>query len=75
MEPDWPVLVEYGSGGQVALITLNRPAPTPITTTEMGAADRDPGDDGIHAAVRVAIVAGAGDRAFSVAATCASART
>jgi enoyl-CoA hydratase len=35
-EPDSPVLVEYDSGGQVAVITLNRPHDNAITT-EMGA--------------------------------------
>ena len=52
--------------GAIALITLNRPHADNAITTEMGAADRDPGDDRGPSAVRVAIITGAGERAFSV---------
>ncbi|MDF2712949.1 MAG: hypothetical protein K0R62_8601, partial [Nonomuraea muscovyensis] len=66
-EPDSPVLVEYGSGGQVALITLNRPHADNAITTEMGARLTEILETiAVRPAVRVAIITGAGDRAFSV---------
>jgi enoyl-CoA hydratase len=61
------VLVEYGSGGQVALITLNRPHADNAITTEMGARLTEILETiAVRPAVRVAIITGAGDRAFSV---------
>ena len=66
-EPDELVLVEYVSGGRVAIITLNRPHADNAITTELAAqlieiletiAARPP--------CAVAIITGAGDRAFSV---------
>jgi enoyl-CoA hydratase len=66
-EPDQLVLVEYVSGGRVAIVTLNRPHADNAITTELAAqlieilvtiAARP--------SVRVAIITGAGDRAFSV---------
>src|SRR5215211_1830056 len=66
-EPDSPVLVEYGSGGQVALITLNRPHADNAITTEMGARLTEILETiAVRPAVRVAVITGAGDRAFSV---------
>ena len=61
------MLVEYGSGGRVALITLNRPHADNAITTEMGARLTEILETiAVRPAVRVAIITGAGDRAFSV---------
>jgi enoyl-CoA hydratase len=61
------VLVEYGSGGRVALIMLNRPHADNAITTEMGARLTEILETiAVRPAVRVAIITGAGDRAFSV---------
>jgi enoyl-CoA hydratase len=66
-EPDRPVLVEYISGGRVAVITLNRPHADNAITTEMGALLTEILETiAVSPAVRVAIITGAGDRAFSV---------
>jgi enoyl-CoA hydratase len=66
-EPDLPVLVEYVSGGRVALITLNRPDADNAITTEMGALLTEILETiAVRPAIRVAIITGAGDRAFSV---------
>ena len=65
-EPDSPVLVEYDSGGRLAVITLNRPHDNAITT-EMGARLTEVLETiAVRPTVRVAIITGAGDRAFSV---------
>jgi enoyl-CoA hydratase len=66
-EPDESVLVEYVSEGRVAVITLNRPHADNAITTEMGA--RLTGileTIAVKTSVRVAVVTGAGQRAFSV---------
>ncbi|WP_170308773.1 enoyl-CoA hydratase/isomerase family protein [Pseudonocardia hierapolitana] len=61
------MLVDYGSGGRVALITLNRPHTDNAITTEMGARLTEVLETiAVRPAVRVAIITGAGDRAFSV---------
>ena len=66
-EPDSPVLVDYLSEGQVALITLNRPHADNAITTEMGARLTEIVETiAVHPAVRVVILTGAGERAFSV---------
>jgi len=66
-EPDRPVLLEYLVDGQVALITLNRPHADNAITTEMGAALTMVLEEiAVRPAVRVAVLTGAGDRAFSV---------
>ena len=66
-EPDQPVLVEYVSGGRVALITLNRPHADNAITTELAASLIEILETiAARASVRVAILTGAGDRAFSV---------
>jgi enoyl-CoA hydratase len=66
-EPEQPVLVDYVCDGRVAVVTLNRPHADNAITTELAAhliealetiAARVP--------VRVAILRGAGERAFSV---------
>jgi enoyl-CoA hydratase len=66
-EPDSPVLVDYLDEGQVALITLNRPHADNAITTEMGARLTEIVETiAVRTAVRVVILTGAGDRAFSV---------
>ena len=66
-EPDQPVLVEYLSGGTVALITLNRPHADNAITTELAALLIEILETiAARVTVRVAIITGAGDRAFSV---------
>ena len=66
-EPDQPVLVDYDADGRVAVITLNRPHVDNAITTEMGALLTEILETiAVRPAVRVAIITGAGDRAFSV---------
>ncbi|WP_329005721.1 enoyl-CoA hydratase-related protein [Kribbella sp. NBC_00709] len=66
-EPDSSVLVDYVSGDRVAVITLNRPHADNAITTEMGARLTDVVETiAVHPAVRVVILTGAGDKAFSV---------
>ena len=66
-EPDQPVLVDYLADGHVALITLNRPHADNAITTEMGARLTEILETiAVSSAVRVAIITGAGTRAFSV---------
>ena len=66
-EPDQLVLVEYVSGGRVAIITLNRPHADNAITTELAAQLIEILDTiAARPSVRVAILTGAGDRAFSV---------
>jgi enoyl-CoA hydratase len=66
-EPDELVLVEYVSGGRVALITLNRPHADNAVTTELAAQLIEVLETiAARPTVRVAILTGAGDRAFSV---------
>ncbi len=66
-EPDRLVLVEYVSGGRVAIITLNRPHADNAITTELAAQLIEILETiAAHPSVRCAILAGAGDRAFSV---------
>lgn len=66
-EPGSPVLVDYLSEGQVALITLNRPHADNAITTEMGARLTEVVETiAVRPAVRVVILTGAGERAFSV---------
>ncbi len=66
-EPDSPVLVEYLFGDRVALITLNRPQADNAITTEMGARLTEVLETlAVRPAVRVAVITGAGTRAFSV---------
>jgi enoyl-CoA hydratase len=66
-EPDQLVLVEYVSGGRVAIITLNRPHADNAITTELAAQLIEVLETiAARSTVRVAIITGAGDRAFSV---------
>jgi enoyl-CoA hydratase len=61
------VLVDYGSEGRVAVITLNRPHADNAITTEMGARLTEVLETiAVRPTVRVAIITGAGERAFSV---------
>ena len=66
-EPEQPVLVDYVAEGRVALITLNRPHADNAITTEMGARLTEILETvAVRASVRVAVITGAGTRAFSV---------
>lgn len=66
-EPDRLVLVEYVSGGRIAIITLNRPHADNAITTELAAQLIEILETiAARPTVRVAILTGAGDRAFSV---------
>ena len=66
-EPDQLVLVEYVSGGRLAIITLNRPHADNAITTELAAQLIEILETvAARPSVRVAILTGAGDRAFSV---------
>jgi enoyl-CoA hydratase/carnithine racemase len=66
-EPDQLVLVAYVSGGRVAVITLNRPHADNAITTELAAQLIEVLETiAARPSVRVAILTGAGDRAFSV---------
>ena len=66
-EPAQLVLLEYISGGRVALVTLNRPHADNAITTELAAQLIEVLETiAARTSVRVAILTGAGDRAFSV---------
>ena len=66
-EPEHPVLVEYVSDGRVAVVTLNRPHADNAITTELAAHLIEALETiAARVEVRVAILRGAGERAFSV---------
>jgi enoyl-CoA hydratase len=66
-EPESSVLVDYLAGDSIALITLNRPQADNAITTEMGASLTAIVDSiAVRTAVRVVVLTGAGERAFSV---------
>jgi enoyl-CoA hydratase len=66
-EPDSPVLLDYVSGDRVAVITLNRPHADNAITTELGARLTEVVETiAVRTAVRVVVLTGAGERAFSV---------
>ena len=66
-EPNQLVLVDYVSEGRVAIITLNRPHADNAITTELAAQLIEVLETiAARSSVRVAILTGAGDRAFSV---------
>jgi enoyl-CoA hydratase len=66
-EPDTPVLVDYLAGDRIAVITLNRPHADNAINTEMGARLTEIVETiATRPAVRVVILTGAGQRAFSV---------
>ena len=66
-EPEQPVLVEYVCDGRVAVVTLNRPHADNAITTELAAHLIEVLETiAARVDVRVAILRGAGERAFSV---------
>ena len=66
-ETEAPVLLEYLADGRVALVTLNRPHADNAITTEMGALLTEVVEEvAVRTAVRVVVLTGAGERAFSV---------
>ena len=66
-EPDQLVLVEYVSDGRIAIITLNRPHADNAITTSLAAQLIEILETiAARASVRVAIITGSGERAFSV---------
>ena len=66
-EPDSPVLLEFESEDRVAVVTLNRPNADNAITTEMGARLTAALETiAVRTSVRVVIITGAGERAFSV---------
>ena len=67
IETEAPVLLDYLDEGRVAVVTLNRPHADNAITTEMGALLTEVVETiAVRTAVRVVILTGAGDRAFSV---------
>src|SRR5215218_510557 len=67
VETEPPVLLDYLSDGQVALVTLNRRHADNAISTEMGARLTEVVETiAVRPAVRVVVLTGAGDRAFSV---------
>ena len=67
VEPESSVLVDYRNDGSIAVITLNRPHADNAITTEMGARLTEVVETiAVRTAVRVVVLTGAGDRAFSV---------
>ena len=66
-ETEPPVLLDYLSDGRVARITLNRPHADNAITTEMGALLTEVVEEiAVRTTVRVVVLTGAGERAFSV---------
>src|SRR6476659_3821119 len=66
-ETEPPVLLEYLDDGRIALVTLNRPHVDNAISTEMGALLTEVIEEiAVRTAVRVVVLTGAGDRAFSV---------
>ncbi len=67
VEPDSPVTVDYRHDDQVAVITLNRPHADNAITTEMGTLLTEIVETiAVRTEVRVVVLTGAGQRAFSV---------
>ncbi len=67
VEPDSPVLLDYRHGDQVAVITLNRPHADNAISTEMGTRLTEIVETiAVQTGVRVVVLTGAGQRAFSV---------
>jgi enoyl-CoA hydratase/carnithine racemase len=67
VETEAPVLLDYLSEGRIARITLNRPHADNAITTEMGALLTEVVEEiAVRTAVRVVVLTGAGERAFSV---------
>jgi enoyl-CoA hydratase/carnithine racemase len=67
VETEPPVLLDYLDGDKVAVVTLNRPHADNAITTEMGALLTEIVETiAVRTTVRVVILTGAGERAFSV---------
>src|SRR5829696_9021491 len=67
VEPDQPVLLEYGEDERVAVVTLNRAHADNAISTEMGVRLTEILESiAVRPVVRVVVITGAGDRAFSV---------
>jgi enoyl-CoA hydratase/carnithine racemase len=67
VDTEAPVLLDYLSEGRVARLTLNRPHADNAITTEMGALLTELVESvAVRTEVRVVVLTGAGDRAFSV---------
>ncbi len=67
VETEASVLLEYLADGQIALVTLNRPHVDNAISTEMGALLTEAFEEiAVRTAVRVVVLTGAGERAFSV---------
>jgi enoyl-CoA hydratase len=67
VEPDHLVLVDYLSDGRVAVVTLNRPQADNAITTELATQLIEALESiAAQVSIRVVILTGAGDRAFSV---------
>jgi enoyl-CoA hydratase/carnithine racemase len=67
VETEPAVLLDYLAGGRVALVTLNRPHADNAITTEMGALLTGTVETiAVQTAVRVVVLTGSGERAFSV---------
>jgi enoyl-CoA hydratase len=66
-ETEPPVVVDYVADGAIAVVTLNRPQADNAITTEMGALLTEIVETiAVRPTVRVVILTGAGERAFSV---------
>jgi enoyl-CoA hydratase len=66
-EPDQPVLLDYLADERIAMITLNRPQADNAITTEMGARLTEILETiAVRPSIRVAVITGAGESAFSV---------
>jgi enoyl-CoA hydratase len=66
-EPDRSVLLDFVSGGRVAIVTLNRPHADNAITSEMGVRLTEIVQAlAVRTALRAVILTGAGERAFSV---------
>ena len=66
-EPEQLVLIEYVADGRIAIITLNRPHADNAITTELAAQLIEVLETiAARSSVRVAVITGSGERAFSV---------
>ena len=66
-EPKSPVTLDLQADGRIAIVTLNRPHADNAITTAMGARLTELLEKiAVDTSIRVAVITGAGDRAFSV---------
>jgi enoyl-CoA hydratase len=66
-EPESPVTLDLQADGRIAVVTLNRPNADNAITTAMGARLTEVLEEiAVQTSIRVAVITGAGDRAFSV---------